>query len=58
MNTIERLKKYMEEEKLTLHNISMGLNLPVQTIHRWVKTGRINVMYEKNLNEWLVLKGR
>lgn len=58
MTTIERLKKLMIDEKLTVHAVSVLLNIHSVTISRWLKTGKINVMYEKNLNEFLTSKNK
>lgn len=58
MNTIERLKQLMLDEKLTVHDISVKLNAHIGTINRWLKVGRISESWERVLNEWLISKSR
>ena len=46
----------MEENKLKPHDISVAMNKHLGTVNRWLKTGNINIMYEKDLNAWLTQK--
>ena len=56
MNTIERLKKYMEEKSVSMHDVSFGARIPLQTITRWVKGGKISLVYENILHTYLTSK--
>lgn len=56
MDTINRLKQLMLDEKLKVHDISVGLNAHIGTVTRWLKTGRINEAWERVLNDWLLKK--
>lgn len=58
MTTIERLKQLMLDENLKVHNISVSLNAHIGTVNRWLKTGRINEAWKRELNDWLVSKGK
>ena len=56
MTTIERLKKYMEENKLKAHDISVDLDVHLGTVTRWLKTGVISSSWERILISWLTQK--
>jgi len=48
---IERLKDFKEKRGLTLHDLSMKLDVSVSTLERWFRTKRINRVYAKMVKE-------
>jgi transcriptional regulator with XRE-family HTH domain len=48
---IERLKEHKEKRGMTLHDISMKLDVSVSTLERWFRTKRINRMYAKMVKD-------
>jgi transcriptional regulator with XRE-family HTH domain len=48
---IEKLKDYKEKRGMTLHDLSMRLDVSVSTLERWFRTKRINRVYAKLVKE-------
>ncbi|MCX5709325.1 MAG: hypothetical protein NT088_01125 [Candidatus Omnitrophica bacterium] len=50
---IRKIAQLKEENRYTLYDLSKRLDLPVTTIERWLKTGRINKVYARFVKEKL-----
>ena len=53
MDTIERLKKYMQEKDKTTFDISTEAKIREANIIRWLKGRNISEVYEKILKSFL-----
>ena len=53
MDTIERLKKYMQEKDKTAFDISTEAKIREANINRWLKGKNISEVYEKILKSFL-----
>ena len=50
---IDKIRRFKEEHRYTLHDLSTRLDVQVATIERWLKTGRINKVYAQIAKERL-----
>ncbi len=50
---INNLRKLKESGGYTLYELSKKLDIQIATLERWFKTGRINRMYAKYIQEKL-----
>ena len=50
---IAKIRRFKEENRYTLHELSKRIDVQVATIERWLKTGHINKVYAKIVKERL-----
>ena len=50
---IEKLRRFKENNRYTLHDLSKRMDIQVSTLERWLKTGHINKIYAKVVRERL-----
>lgn len=43
---IEKIRQFKEENGYTLYDLSKKIDIQVATLERWLKTNRINKLYE------------
>jgi DNA-binding XRE family transcriptional regulator len=52
---IGKIRMYKLEKGYTLHEMSKIIDIPISTLERWFKTGRINKLYAQVVKEKLGL---
>lgn len=52
---INKIRLFKLEKGYTYHELSMMIDIPISTLERWFKTGRINKLYAKVVREKLGL---
>ena len=50
---IDKIRRFKEEGRYTLHDLSRMTDIQVATLGRWLKTNHINRLYAKTVRERL-----
>ncbi|MDD5254789.1 MAG: hypothetical protein PHR11_01895 [Candidatus Omnitrophica bacterium] len=50
---VSKIRRFKEENRYTLHELSRRTDIHVGTLERWLKTGRINKVYAQVVRERL-----
>jgi ribosome-binding protein aMBF1 (putative translation factor) len=50
---INKIMQLKQDRGFTLHDLSKKIDIPVSTVERWFKTGRINKLYAEVVKDKL-----